>query len=123
MENNSDPIFNFENLMVYQKTLGFIDEVYILTDKFPKSEIYNLTSQFNRASTSIALNIGEGSGGTKKEFISFIRISYRSLNECVVYATLALRRKYISRSENDECRKKLAEISKMLSGLSRSLNN
>jgi four helix bundle protein len=123
MENNEPLIFNFEKLNVYQKSVDFIDFVYGLTDKFPKSEIYNLTSQFNRASTSIALNIGEGSGGTEKEFVNFIRISFKSLNECIVCSTLALRRDYILKAEEEECRKKLSEISKMLSGLSKSLKN
>jgi four helix bundle protein len=121
MENNEPIIFNFEKLIVYQRSVDFIDFVYSLTDKFPKSEIYNLTSQYNRASTSIALNIGEGSGGTEKDFINFIRISYKSLNECIVCSTIALRRNYISEVENEECRKKLSEISRMLSGLSNSL--
>lgn len=116
-------IFNFEKLLVYQKSVDFIDFVYSMTDTFPKSEMYNLTSQFNRAATSIALNMGEGSGGTKKDFINFIRISYKSLNECIVCSTLALRRKYITNENDDECRDRLSEISRMLSGLSKSLQN
>ena len=122
MESNAPIVFNFEKLIVYQRAVDFVDFVYTLTDKFPKSEIFNLISQFNRASTSLPLNIGEGSGGTEKDFINFIRISYKSLNECVVCSTLALRRNYISKAENDECRKQLSEISKMLSGLRNSLN-
>jgi len=71
--------FSFENLQVYQKALQFIDKVYLLTSSFPQFEMYTLTSQFRRAANSIALNIGEGSGGTKKEFIRYIGIAYRSL--------------------------------------------
>jgi four helix bundle protein len=123
MKNSETLVFNFENLIVYQKAINFIDYVYDLTNKFPKSETYNLISQFNRAATSIALNIGEGSGGTEKDFVNFIRISFKSLNECIVCSTIALRRNYISLSENEECRKRLSEISKMLSGLSKSLKN
>lgn len=113
--------FNFENLIVYQKALDYIDLVYILTDKFPKDEIFGLTSQFKRAANSIALNIGEGSGGTKNEFANFIRISYRSMEECVVCTTLAHRRKFINEKQFMESRTKLLEIARMLNGLRKSI--
>lgn len=80
-------IFNFEKLVVYQKALDYVDYVYTLTNKFPKEEIFGLSSQFKRAANSIALTIGEGSGGTTNEFRNFIRISFRSLNERVVCTT------------------------------------
>lgn len=121
MKKEKDELFNFENLLVYQKVLDYIDFVYSLTEKFPQSELFNLSSQFTRAANSIALNIGEGSGGTKPEFINFIRIAYRSLNECVVCTTISLRRKYITTKQSDESRGMLAEIARMLSGLRTSL--
>ena len=113
--------FNFENLLVYQKALDYVDFVYSLTSKFPKDEAFGLTSQFKRASVSIALNIGEGSGGTTPEFRNFIRISYRSLNECVVCTTIAKRREDITEKQQQESRNKLLEITRMLSGLKKSL--
>lgn len=116
-------IFNFEKLVVYQKALDYVDYVYTLTNKFPKEEIFGLSSQFKRAANSIALNIGEGSGGTTNEFRNFIRISFRSLNERVVCTTLASRRKFITDSEQDKSRKLLLEITRMLSGLRNSLNS
>ena len=113
--------FNFENLLVYQKALDYIDFVYGVTDKFPQHEIFGLTSQFRRAANSIALNIGEGSGGTVSEFKNFIRISFRSLNECVVCSSIAIRRKYMSETENQNSRERLLELTRMLSGLRNSL--
>jgi four helix bundle protein len=113
--------FGFEDLQVYKKTIVFIDRVYLITNNFPKSEIYSLTSQFRRAANSIALNIGEGSGGTKKEFIAFIRIAFRSLQECVVCIDIAKMRNYITDDERILLRSMLGEISRMLSGLSKSL--
>lgn len=121
MEKGNYEKFNFENLKVYQKALDYVDLVYTYTEDFPKNEIYGLTSQFKRASNSIALNIGEGSGGTKNEFINFIRISYRSMEECVVCTTLAHRRKFIDEKQFLESRTKLLEIAKMLSGLKKSI--
>jgi four helix bundle protein len=116
-----DTHFSFENLQVYQKALLFIDRVYLVTKDFPNSELYSLSSQFKRAGNSIALNIGEGSGGTKREFINFIRIAFRSLRECVVCIQIARMRNYISLEEQNRLRNMLAEISRMLSGLSQSL--
>lgn len=113
--------FNFENLVVYQKSLDYVDFVYSLTSNFPKDEVFGLTSQFKRAAVSISLNIGEGSGGTVPEFRNFIRISYRSLNECVVCSTIARRRDYITEKQLQESRTKLLEITRMLSGLTKSL--
>lgn len=115
--------FNFEDLVVYQKSLDFINFVYSTTNEFPKEELYGLTSQFRRASVSIALNISEGSGGSDKEFSRFLRISSNSLKECVVCTTVATRQKYISEEINQKCRRDLIEISKMISGLHRYLRN
>jgi four helix bundle protein len=88
-----DEGFDFEKLVVYQKSLDFIDQVYVLTEQFPSHERFNVTDQFRRAATSIALNIAEGSAGTKKEFGAFLRISNRSVRECVVCLSIALRQK------------------------------
>lgn len=114
-------IFNFEKLIVYQKSLEYIDFVYELTGSFPTTEIYGLTSQWRRAANSIALNIGEGEGGTIKEFASFLRISKRSIKECVVCTTISLRRTYINVSEESESRNRLVELAKMNSGLSKAI--
>jgi four helix bundle protein len=76
--------FNFEDLKVYQKALDFIDSTYISTSNFPKSEDYALSSQFKRASISIALNIAEGAGDTNAQFNRFLNIANGSIKECVV---------------------------------------
>jgi four helix bundle protein len=117
----NENVFNFEKLLVYQKSLDFIDTVYKITDSFPQNERFNLIDQFRRAATSIALNIGEGSGGTDKEFNSFLRISKRSMKECVVFSTIAARRKYIQPEEELMLRNRLVELAKMNSGLSKSV--
>lgn len=115
--------FNFEKLIAYQKSLDYVDFVYNTTAEFPKNEQFSLTDQFRRAAVSVSLNIGEGSGGTKKEFINFLRISNRSLRECVVCPAIACRRKYITEEVNEKSRKLLVEIAKLNSGLINSLKN
>ncbi len=109
--------FNFEDLLLYQKSLDFIQMVYSLSSEFPKTEIYALTNQFRRASNSIALNIAEGSGASKLQFIRYLNIAKGSIHECVVCVTLASKLKYINQSQDEELRVKLVELSKMCSGL------
>lgn len=109
-------LFDFEKLKVYQKSLDLIDNIYDVADQFPAKETYNLALQFKRAANSMSLNIGEGSGGSRKEFIKFLSISRRSLRECVVCTTLAFGRKYIDEKTQSSLRNQLTEISKMLSG-------
>jgi len=113
--------FNFEDLVVYQKALDYIDFVYTLSTKFPKVELFRLTQNWQGAAQSIAVNIGEGSGGSKKEFKHFIRIARRSVRECVVCATIARRCAYIDEKEELEPRDYCYELSKMLSGLMKSI--
>ena len=115
--------FNFEKLITYQKSLIYVDFVYDTRERFPKQEIYSLTDQFRRAAVSISLNIGEGSSGTKKEFMNFLRISNRSLRECVVCTAIAYRRKYINDETHEKSRTLLVEIAKLNSGLLNSLKN
>jgi four helix bundle protein len=115
--------FNFEKLITYQKSLDYVDFAYSISENFPKNEIFALTDQYRRASVSISLNIGEGSSGTKKEFINFLRISNRSLRECVVCTTIAFRRNYISEEIQEKSRILLVEIAKLNSGLINSLKS
>ena len=65
--------YKFEKLDIYDLANNFVLEIYKLVKKFPKEELFGLTSQIKRASISIVLNIAEGSGGaTKKDFAKFI---------------------------------------------------
>lgn len=71
-----------------------------LTNKFPKKEVYNLSSQIRRAVDSIALNISEGSiGQSNPEFRKFIGYAIRSLAEVVTCLYKASKRNYISEEE------------------------
>ncbi len=114
--------FEFEGLLVYQKSLDFIQLVHFVTEKFPTSEKYSLAQQFIRAAHSIALNIGEGTGGTKPEFKNFLRISKRSVRECVVCMTIAGNQKYLHENDHQKLRSSCVEISKMLNGLIKSIS-
>ena len=95
--------FKFENLIIWQKAMDYGENIFQLSNQFPKEEIYNLTSQIRRAVDSIALNISEGSiGQSNPEHKRFIGFAIRSLAEVVTCLHKAQRRKYISDDEFSE---------------------
>ncbi|MFA5329549.1 MAG: four helix bundle protein [Prolixibacteraceae bacterium] len=92
--------FKFEKLIIWQKAMDFGESIFQLSCKFPKEEVYNLSSQIKRAVDSIALNISEGSiGQSNPEFQKFMGYAIRSLAEVVTCLHKAKRRGYISESE------------------------
>lgn len=120
---NSDYHFKFEELNVYQKAIEYGEMVNTLIDKFPQKELYKLSSQFVRAADSIALNISEGSSGSDANFNRYLNMARDSANECVTASTKARLRKYITFEEDEENRKQLTEILKMINALIRHLKN
>ena len=115
--------FKFEDLQVYQKAIIFGEYVHVITKGFPKDERFELTSQFRRASDSVALNISEGSSGTDRQFYNYLGTAWHSAEECVAASTKAKLRKYISYDEDEEIRKEVTEISKMLTSLRKTISN
>ena len=85
-------------LEVWTKAMGFVIEVYRITSKFPKSEIYGLTSQLRRASVSIPSNLAEGAGRKgNKEFMQFLNIAQGSISELDTQLELAYHLEYINK--------------------------
>jgi four helix bundle protein len=95
--------FKFEKLIIWQKAMDFDENIFQLSYKFPKNEIFNLSSQIRRAVDSIALNISEGSiGQSNPEFKKLIGFSIHSLAEVVTCLYKASKRNYISEEEFKE---------------------
>jgi four helix bundle protein len=88
--------FNFEKLDVYEKSIDFVNQVYLATKNYPKEEMFGLTNQFRRAAVSISLNIAEGSAKTKKDFNRFVDMARGSVFECVAILQISERLSYIS---------------------------
>ena len=73
---------NYKKLDVWKQSMLLVKEIYLMTKKFPKEELYALTSQAKRAAISIPCNIAEGIGRNyKKDTIQFLHISGGSLYE------------------------------------------
>ena len=102
--------------------MDFCVKVYDKTKLFPKEEVYGLTSQIKRATTSIPLNIAEGSAcKTSKEFMQFLYIALRSQYEVVTIIKLATRLQYFDNVIQQELELDIAEIGRLLQALINSL--
>ncbi|HNR94852.1 MAG TPA: four helix bundle protein [Kiritimatiellia bacterium] len=111
----------FEDLIVWQKAHQFVLSVYRITQKFPRSEVYGLSSQFRRAAVSVAANIAEGfrkRGSADK--MRFYNIAQGSLEECRYYLILTKDLEYGDVSETGLL---LTEVSKLLDAYSRKILN
>jgi len=114
--------YRFEKLIAWQKAMNFCLKIYAVTKSFPKEELYGITSQIRRATTSIALNIAEGSAcPSKKEFIRFLYISLRSQYEVVTLIKLCHRLKLLEDRQNDELLDAAGEVGRLVQGLINSL--
>ena len=111
---------DYKELMVWQKAIELVQDIYKEVDRFPNYEIYVLSDQIRRAVISIPSNIAEGSGrNTTKEFIQFLYISLGSTCELETQIIIANRLGYIE--DIDDILSKINEIRKMLNGLINSL--
>lgn len=97
--------------------MDFGELVDQLTSKFPQRELYALSSQYRRASDSIALNLAEGYPGSDAQFVKHINYALYSSNECISANQKAFRRNYISFIESENVRSDITDIQKMLTSL------
>lgn len=109
---------DFRSLNVWEKGHRITVTIYKLTQSFPKEEIYGLTSQIRRASTSIPTNIAEGCGrGSDADFARFLQMSFGSANETEYLLLLCFELGYIAEENYIELNNSIQEIKKMLSKL------
>ena len=95
-----------------------------VTRKFPKDELFSLTSQFRRAADSIVLNISEGAGNrSDKEFAKFLDYAIRSAHECVGCDDIAFENEYFSEKTHQEIFNETDEIIAMLIGFQRKFSH
>jgi four helix bundle protein len=113
---------NYKELKVWQKARELVKFIYELTNKYPKEEIYTLTSQVRRAVVSIPSNIAEGAGHfSNKQFSRFLEIAYASSCELDTQVILSFDLNFINQDELKNSGLFIDEVQKMLSGLIKSL--
>ena len=111
-------LFNFEKLELYQRSIEFINNMYVITKKMPIEERFGLCNQLRRAAMSISLNLAEGfSNHYKKDKNRFFRIAKGSVFECIPGLTILFKQRYIDKEDFDSMYHECYEISRRISGL------
>ena len=113
----------FKDLIAWQKAMGVATEIYRVTGKFPKEEIYGLTNQMRRAAVSIPSNLAEGFGrNTQAEMIRFSNIAMGSVFELLTQIEIAYNIGFINELTSNELTDSVREVERILSGFIKSLH-
>ncbi|MBZ5706903.1 MAG: four helix bundle protein [Acidobacteriia bacterium] len=113
---------SYKDLIVWQRARALASAIYQITESFPRSEVYGLTSQLRRAAVSVVSNIAEGQGRlTKGEFQQFLGHARGSLLEMETQLLIAVDLTYLSHEEFRQVEPRIAEVRRLLNGLLESL--
>ena len=112
----------FHQLQIWQRSHKLTLAIYKATNRFPREEVYGLTSQLRRAISSVPTNICEGCGRkTNADFARFLQISVGSASEVEYELLLAHDLNYLTDNEYDNFNKEIVEIRKMLNNFIKKL--
>lgn len=107
---------DYKELLVWQRSIELVREVYKTTKMLPKDETYGISSQMRMAAVSIPSNIAEGQQRKSlKEFLQFLRISYGSAAE--LETQLIIAKEMYARINFSQAESLLKEVQKMLNSL------
>lgn len=114
--------FGFQKLDVYKEAKELVKLVYVLLEKYPKTEMFALCDQLRRAVISVPSNIAEGMGrASSKEQVHFLGIAYGSLMEVLCQMELSSELGYISNEDFVFMEQRIERVAKLLSGLRKAL--
>lgn len=115
-------IKSYKDLIVWQKSMEAVTEIYKITSFFPDTEKYGLCAQMRRSAISIPSNIAEGRRrGSRKDFRQFLTIAYGSGAELETQIEIAKRLSFGQKSDYIKIDKTLEEIMKILNKIIRTL--
>ena len=113
---------DYRKVKVWGKAHILVKDLYNATSKFPREELFGMTSQLRRAGASIPTNIAEGCGrGSDPDFRRFLQIAFGSANEVEYLIFLSYELNYIQKNQYTELNNKIIEVKKMLSGMIKTL--
>jgi four helix bundle protein len=113
---------SYRDLVVWQKSMLLVTDIYKTTRTFPREEIYGLTSQIRRAAVSIPSNIAEGQGRrTPSDFHNFLGHARGSLMEVETQILIAQNLDYCREETAARLLSQAADIGRALNGLMNSL--
>ena len=109
---------HYKDLIVWQKAMSLTTEVYSLTEKLPKEELYSLTNQLRRAVVSIPSNIAEGNArAATGDYVRFLSMARGSSAEVETQLLICVRLDYLSQEEIEATLSLNSEIGKMLNSM------
>ena len=113
---------SFRELRVWQRAIDLVERIYLLTQRFPREEIYGLTSQIRRASVSVPSNIAEGhTRHHLKEYLHHLSMAQASLAELETQLEIANRLKFIEPSQLNDSLREIESLGKQMFALRNSL--
>ncbi|OGU54235.1 MAG: hypothetical protein A2V66_12235 [Ignavibacteria bacterium RBG_13_36_8] len=108
---------DFKKLAAWQKSRELVNNIYEVTKKFPKEEVFGLTNQVRKSAVSITSNIAEGAGrSSNKEFKNFLEAANSSAFELETLLILATDQGYFWKSDLEILAEKIHEIQKLIHG-------
>ncbi|KKW23183.1 MAG: S23 ribosomal protein family protein [Parcubacteria group bacterium GW2011_GWA2_51_12] len=115
-------IHSYKDLLVWQRSIELVVEIYNLTDRFPKVEVYGLISQMRRAAVSIPSNIAEGRlRGHRKEYLHFLLNAYGSGGELETQLEISKKLHFVTSIQSSKAEGLLVEVMKMLNAIANKL--
>lgn len=111
-------INSYRDLLIWQKSMTLVTEIYKITSSFPKEEIYGITSQIRRSSVSVPSNITEGYGrNSTGDYKRFLHISLGSLYELQTQIEICFRLKYLNNESFSILKVQTNELERMMNSL------
>jgi len=118
----TDVIRSYRDLRVWQRGMDLVEAIYVITQSFPKREIYGITSQMRRAAVSIPANIAEGhSREHTKEFRNFLSVAQGSISELETELEIATRLGYLTAEQFNRLMTQVAGLAKQVRALREAL--
>lgn len=115
-------IKTYRDLIVWQKFMALVTNIYQITKSFPNNETYGLVSQIRRCAVSIPSNIAEGYGrNSTNDYTRFLNISTGSLYELQTQLGISLNLQYLEKSDFDKLYESSREIERMITSLIKKL--
>ena len=115
---------SYQDLLVWQKGIRLVKQVYVLTQHFPGEEKFGLISQMRRAAVSIPSNLAEGQARhTRREFVQFVSHAEGSNAELHTQLIIAIELCYCTKAQAREAFELVTELKRMLNALRRKLQN
>ncbi|MFL6245424.1 MAG: four helix bundle protein [Thermoanaerobaculia bacterium] len=109
---------SYRDLIVWQKSMALVTDIYRATDSFPAREMYGLTNQVRRAAVGVPSDIAEGKGRiSKKEYVQMLARARGSICEVQTQLEISRNLEFLATEVFTDLESKAAEVGRLLNGL------